>query len=120
MAAKITILRSVAQDHGRRQWSLLYWYPLTGANAVTDFTGAVVKVQNRSQLPDDCAAVLLEADKVALDNGEAAFERLTVVQTAGETDTAVSTRVLAEHASRYALVVAQYQKDFSASKRGLN
>lgn len=112
MAEKITVLRSTEDQYGTLNRTVMFWYPLSPV--VQDSRGNTVVLQNRSSIRD--ASVLLylvTADLDALDAGTAAYEVLSVQQTAGETNAAFRSRMLANHTARSSLWIASRRNEYA-------
>lgn len=112
MAEKITVLRSTEESYGTISRTVMFWYPLNPV--VQDSRGNTVVLQNRNTIRD--ASVLLylaSADLDALDAGTAAYEVLNAQQTAGETNTAFRSRMLANHTARAALWIASRRNEYA-------
>jgi len=116
MAGEITVQILDNRDNGSVDWSLFYYFDIS-ASPIVDNDGVKVSTQSASNLPAYASGKLSQAQKDAIDAGDAAFMQRTVQQTPGELQSAFIVRVEADYAALKAYWVAEEQSKYS--KRGL-
>lgn len=114
---KFYVLRTSQSELGFKTRSLLYLFPI--APRIKDFNNADVAPQKRADLSNDAASVMLEADKAAIDAGDACFEQVSRQQTAGEADGPFAARLTAEHTIRGPLRVQIYRDEYAFMGRAV-
>lgn len=115
MAAKLTLLRSSAETFSNTTKQVLYWYTISPV--VQDSLGNTIIVQAASTLDrfPDVLRYLTAGDRTALDAGQAGYELLNRMQTAGETNVAFRNRLLAEHSLREAAWITERRAEHAAA-----
>jgi hypothetical protein len=119
MANKITLLKSTDDGYGGTQRRMLYWYVISpritdaGSNQIIPLTSANV--------PSDAAVyVNAAADLNALNAGDAGFEVVQRLQTAGETNAAFTIRIRAEQVARETAWVAAQRAAYALAGTAIN
>jgi hypothetical protein len=122
MAAKITILDRTPHPSGSFDGNAIYWYDLTGANTIMDGRAVPQKVipQTRANLNTQYQTLFTETDLSALDQGNAGFEFVRVVQSAGESGAAIAIRLRADHTARQTWWIADQKSKYAALGTGIN
>lgn len=116
MAGEITVQLLDQRDNGSVDWSLFYYFDIS-ASPIIDNDGATVATQSASNLPAYVSGKLSQAQKDAINAGDAAFMQRTIQQTPGELQAAFIVRVETDYAALKAFFISEEQSKYS--KRGL-
>jgi hypothetical protein len=119
MANKITLLKSTDDGYGGTQRRMLYWYVISPR--ITDAAANQIIPLTSANLPSDAALyVTAAADLNAVNAGDAGFEVVQRLQTAGESNAAFTTRVRAEQAAREAAWIAAQRSAYALAGTAVN
>lgn len=116
MAGEITVQQTDTQPDGSTDWSLFFFFDIS-ESPIVDNDAVKIVLQTTSQLPTYAATKLSQAQKDAINAGDAAFMQYTIRQTPGESQANFIARVEAAYTAVKAFYIADKQADYS--KRGL-
>lgn len=113
---RLTVLKSMDAGSNTTQHRILYWYTVNPV--IADFLGNTIAPQNRNGIPQGDGSpskYLVTADLDSLDAGTAGYEIVVQVQTGGESLSAFSTRITADHTVRKAAWIAARRAEYATA-----
>lgn len=117
MANKVTLLKSSDDGYGGTQRTMLFWYVISPR--VTDSLANQIVPQTVAGLRD-AVTYVATADQNSITSGDAGYEIVTRLQTAGETNAAFTNRIRLEQAARETAWVAAQRAVYAQSGTAIN
>lgn len=119
---KITLLKSTKSPDGSIRRRVLYWYDIAGSSGgvIKDSTGTTIPPQTQADLPEDAARYASQADKTAIDNGNAGFEVWQRDQLAGQSAASLVALLLVDRTARETWWIQDMRNRYGQSGQGAN